>query len=501
MFLNLFFQRYNLAFIPILWFVLFSLLFLTVYPIPWPDEAHLGDPAHRLVRMGSLSSSLLLGQENHLFWVPPGYFFPLGLFFAIFGFGLEQHRIFSLLFGAAIIFLAYVITLIFTGQKRAAFILSLFIACDPFFLRYAKIGRMESLTAFLVLLSFFLFLKFHSHKSFRTLIAFGLVVACAGFMHPFGSFIAVGCFLGMMWWERELLSMKYIITIILLSVIPYGVWIMYGLSDGENFLVQIGWQWDRMLRKEILVHVVKFFYGYRYLPVLLFVYVIALFIVLSGRIRLQDNRLQYMAVCGMIFLVVAIRTAEPQHALYYIPFLAIASSVSICSLNDDRLQVPLLGKVLVVLFVVNGLLHAGYFGWKYGVEKRNETSYKWVSQEVVSNLVGAQTIILDGHPELSWEIKHTLPELRIIEPPFFKNEYLTEALTIADHIVMTRGFLVKEDELEIEVKIQTYQKYLSTLGKRAFFVAEVGAKSDWTFSARIYQLVNNPEFASIPNSN
>ena len=264
--------------------------------------------------------------------------------------------------------------------------------------------------------------------------------------------------------------------------------------------MQVGWQWNRMQDKGIAEHIGKFFYSYRYIPVLLFTYVSGLFVVISGKIKVEDTRLKYLAVCGMIFLLVAIRTAEPQHMLYCLPFLAIAASTWIFSLNTSRIQTRALGNVIVILFVGNGMLHAGYFSWKYGIEEGNETSHKRLSHEVASNLVGATTIILDGYPELSWEIRHSMPQLRIIEPPFFTNTYMIEALTLADHIVMPRGFRVHNDELEIDTKVHNYQSHLFAVGRRAYKIAEVGVRRDWSFSARIYKIVKHPEFTSDQNS-
>ena len=59
-----------------------------------------------------------------------------------------------------------------------------------------------------------------------------------------------------------------------------------------------------------------------------------------------------------------------------------------------------------------------------------------------------------------------------------------------EFIVLTRGFRVQEDEREVDEKIRQYQQALTSIGKRASLVAEVGSKVDWAYSARVYKILN-----------
>ena len=319
-----FIHRYGLMFIPISCFVLFSIVFLTVYPIPWPDEAHLGDPAVQLSTKGTLSSSLLLGQEKHVYWVPPGYSYPLSVFFSFFGCGLEQQRVFSLLFGCGILILAYAIALHISENKWAAFVASLLILADPFFLRYAKIGRMESLAVFFVLLAVYLLLRFCTHQSSRTLFLVGFFAACAGFYSP----LRFSCYYCNYFWIVSMgstnLSLKNGLFLLSPPIVSLAVWVFYGLADLESFRLQLLWQWERMARKDVFVHVGKFLNAYRFIPLILFVQIVSMVAAISGKIRTHSlSFTRYIGACGLIFLIAALRTAEPQHTLFFLPFCAI----------------------------------------------------------------------------------------------------------------------------------------------------------------------------------
>jgi hypothetical protein len=488
-------DRYGLLLIPILCFISFSTLFLTVYPIPWPDEADLGDPAFQLTTKGTLSSSLVLGQEKHVSWVPPGYAYSLSVFFFFFGYGLEQQRLFSLLFGCGILTLAYAITLHITDNKRSAFITSLLILADPFFLRYAKIGRMESLTVFLVLLAVYALVSFFKHPSSARLLLVGILVACAGFVHPFGFLVLLAIVPSLFLWHRQMLSLKGAVVLIFPSLISLAVWLCSGLAHFETFKVQLGWQWQRMVGKDIFVQVETFFNSYRFIPLILLVQVGSISAAIIGRMPTYSlSSAKFCGACALIFFVVALRTAEPQHALYFLPLCAILASLFLSSPSKKSITPTVdIRRVIIGLFVLNGLLHAGYFAWQYGFQQPHETSYTTLAALTRAHLGDAQSIVLHGYPELSWSLKPVAPEVRIIEPPFFTPRLLEEAMARIDHIVMTRGSRVQEDERELEENMRQYQQALASISKKASLIAEVGTKVDWAYSARVYKILSKAD--------
>jgi 4-amino-4-deoxy-L-arabinose transferase-like glycosyltransferase len=476
-------STHYLLIIPVSFFIIFSLIFLTVYPIAWPDEAHLGEPGYNLINSGKISSTLLKGQENNVFWIPPGYAISLAPYFGIFGYGLEQQRIFSILFGVGIIIFVYLISFRLTGNKNISLLSAFILALDPYFLRYAKFGRMEPIATFLLIAGMYLFLFALEEKSRKKLLLSGIVFGLASFVHPiptgilFTIIIATGIFN-----RKELF--KQLFYLIIPSVIFYAVWIFYGTTDWNNFLIQLCWQYNRVSNKELLTHTGMFFNNYRFLLFVLLFYTISFFSIL--KMKSVEIGTKYLAVCGILFLLIAIRTAEPQHVLYFLPFGAVTLSVFISSLRKWQSTVA---TTLTILIFLNCILHIGAFAKIYGFENRQSVSYSSLVEGMDKKIKNADSILLDGYPELSWYLKKYFPKISITEPPFFKEEFLISTLEKVQFVIMPRGFNVEADIQEIEGKIQKYKSVLEKYGKSLKKVDEIGNQKNWCFSVQIYQVV------------
>jgi hypothetical protein len=357
------------------------------------------------------------------------------------------------------------------------------------------------LAVFFVLLAIYFLLRFCSHQSSRSLFLAGLFAACAGFIHPFGFLVIIAAISGLFVWNRQTLSLKHSLFLLFPPIVSLAVWVIYGLADFESFKLQLLWQWERMAGKDVIVHIGKFFNAYRFSPVILVVEVVSAVAAISGKIRTRSLlSAKFCGLCALIFFLVALRTAEPQHTIYFLPFCAIVASIFLSSPNKKSITAIMDRRTLIIgLFILNGFLHAGYFGWKYGFQQRNQTSLPALAALTRVHLNDAQSILLDGHPELSWGIRSAAPEVHIIEPPFFTLQLLRKAMARIDYIVITRGFRVQEDEREVEEKIRQYQEALARVAKRASLIAEVGSKVDWAYSARVYKIINEVNSKHTPD--
>lgn len=135
-------------------FVLFSILTSVGANtlLPQTDEAVYANPGYNLTYNGHTGTTLyeLRGympesMSRHTYWQFPLYFFVTAAWYKVFGFGLFQVRLLSILFGLVSITSWYWIVRRLSGSPTAGLFAMAFTALDFFFVLGAATGRMDML--------------------------------------------------------------------------------------------------------------------------------------------------------------------------------------------------------------------------------------------------------------------------------------------------------------------------------------------------------------------
>lgn len=143
-------------------YLIYHLITLLVSPLPWFDEIIFNSISHSFATNLSfhlpVAPLVLDGQEVIVYG--PVYFVAAGLLEKMFGFGMFQYRILSLLSGLLYIFMILVfIRKYIPGSQKKLLLLLLIICFDPVLNSSMHGGRMDLLASSLVLLSILFFFK------------------------------------------------------------------------------------------------------------------------------------------------------------------------------------------------------------------------------------------------------------------------------------------------------------------------------------------------------
>ena len=216
------------------------LFFFGRFPLPWPDETLFAEPAIGLLRDGRLASPLFtgpsIGTDQHLYWMPPGYFLLVSGAFAIAGPGLDAMRAISVAGGLATIVLAGAVARRVGGPLAGALAMA-FLAFDPVFVRASLVGRMDVVAVTLTLGSIMLALD---GRRLRSELAAGALASGAALVHPLG-LVALGLVAA-----RPLLGlpsrMRYAAAGAALPLLGYA---FFALQAPAAFVQQLSLQLDR----------------------------------------------------------------------------------------------------------------------------------------------------------------------------------------------------------------------------------------------------------------
>jgi hypothetical protein len=145
-------------------FILINLIGLDRTPVVNIDEVTLNDAARELAFHGHLYSSILANRPGAGadFWQPPFQPLVTAACYRLFGFGIWQTRIPSVLFGGGVVALIYVVASQLLGPGLGALVAAIIFGLDPLFIFVTRIARMDPQCMFFELLGLSLLLAYHS---------------------------------------------------------------------------------------------------------------------------------------------------------------------------------------------------------------------------------------------------------------------------------------------------------------------------------------------------
>jgi 4-amino-4-deoxy-L-arabinose transferase-like glycosyltransferase len=466
-----------------------SIPLLLKWPPPIADEVVFGDAARTLVQNGYLGTQLVSGMESHMYWQPPIYFFSVAQAIKISGYSLSSLRVFSVLVGAVVILMVFFIGLQVGGHATAR-LGSLLVACDPPFVNYIKLARMDGLCILFVLMALAVFLKpvFQS-KSTNSLTA-GFLAALAAFTHPFGV-IAVLVFT---FWILEdssisirerLKGISLLLFPVLVGVFLWGLWI---IQDTHAFIEQMSYQFARKDRPLILT-LVNTFKQYRNVPLALAMPLVSLAVVIPRAIR-QRERVGLLAFLLGAIMVLVIANFEVPYHVYIAPLGAITAAMLLTEFWRASSGLKRGVAVLCVgAWLLNSLLVFGFLNITFHSKLTDDADYDQFCMSVSTHLPVGTKVCGWGTPCIYWGLHKQRPDIQFRDRAFLDSTRANEVVREVGFVVLSRCFTPEEDDVGLEMQRSVFSALCTKNQRHLRSVAIVGKKSKYAYSAEIYQVV------------
>jgi 4-amino-4-deoxy-L-arabinose transferase-like glycosyltransferase len=193
-----------------------GLAFLTaVSRRPAPDEGLFASPAITLITKGYMgtpvrdSSVGLPGLERRTYWVMPLHLVVLAGWYKVFGIGLGQMRLLSILWGIAGLAALFVLVRRLTRDIWAAAIAAALSATDYVYVTFSSSGRMDVMAAALGFAGLALYCSLRESNLPRAMLL-GHIPVAAVFTHPNGILFFAGLMFLTFALDRERIRFAYL---------------------------------------------------------------------------------------------------------------------------------------------------------------------------------------------------------------------------------------------------------------------------------------------------
>ncbi len=469
-------------------YICFSLVLLRVFPPPLPDEMYFAPAAHSLFEHGELRTPVIAGLERRTFWMPPAYYLALGIFFQVFGYGFESLRIFSILCGSVVVALTYILG----RQLRLPFpilaLVLLLTVVDPFFLRYSKLGRMDSFTLVWMMSALVAHLAWLRDLKKRWNGATLLLGALAVASHPIGIVAPVGLFLHRLMLYRHRAISRLSLWAPVFSVAFVGLALaLYWARDPQEFLAQMSFQFSRKFERGVAQSIYN--WAIRYRTLLFLLGPLAISIVFSVRKMFAENwstREVPVVIFTVLTCSVSILSFELFYVLYYVPVVALTIGLAfVTSIKDWAPRFRQLARLLVFGAIANALLFDGYFSYLYLVELKNATVVSRVAREVEQSIPAQSNVLLLGAPNLYWDLRKIRHDLSFFDPFAINSARERQMLEEINVVVATRAFRSDYDEY-ITMQTQRLLEAFFREGKTLKLVAAFGSERPFAYRGSVF---------------
>lgn len=247
-------SHFRLRFPPMAWMAAVALyLFLATWiartKAPWCDEGCLANPAYNLAFHGYMGMSVaeprghflnadLQGIRERTYIVTPLHLVGLAGWFRLAGFSLFTMRLYSILWGAAILLVFFLILCRLFPDSRVAQLATLLTAMDFVFLWSAADGRMEAPAGALALCCLAAYLRFRERSFGKAILVSQIFAAAAVFTHPNALIVVLAVFVLAWLYDRDRVRAGHLV----LAAVPYLffglLWSVYILQAPSDFMVQ-----------------------------------------------------------------------------------------------------------------------------------------------------------------------------------------------------------------------------------------------------------------------
>jgi 4-amino-4-deoxy-L-arabinose transferase-like glycosyltransferase len=227
----------------------YGLAFLTAATRrPVPDEGLFASPAITLIEKGYMgtpvhdSSIGLPGLERWTYYVMPLHLVLLAGWYKVFGIGLWQMRLLSILWGIGGLAALFVLVRRLTRDVWVATVAAALSATDFAYVTYSSSGRMDGMAAALGLAGLAVYCSLRERNLPRAMLLGHVLVAAAIFTHPNGILFFAGLMFLTVALDRKRIRLAYLAA----SSVPYFVgaaaWGLYIMQAPQYFVAQMLWK-------------------------------------------------------------------------------------------------------------------------------------------------------------------------------------------------------------------------------------------------------------------
>src|SRR3989344_7299075 len=162
----------------------------------WHDEAF----SALLIRMPFSEMMHRIGLDVH----PPFYYWLLDIWAEVFGQSLYSLRGFSVFFGAATVFMIYLLIKKLTQKNYLALGAAALLAVNPFHIQYSLEARMYTLGTFLIAASTWVLVKSLESNKWRHWLTYAILTTATALTHYFLLFaIGAQAIYVLSWWFKK----------------------------------------------------------------------------------------------------------------------------------------------------------------------------------------------------------------------------------------------------------------------------------------------------------
>lgn len=228
----------------LLLFTIVYTLNLDKYPLIWTDEAWFSNPAYNLAFHGFLGTTMMPDFYNiahYTYWQMPFYMVLMAISFKLFGFGIIQARMISVVLGFFTVLFTYLL-----GKelynKKIGLLASILLIVNPLFFLVARQARMDIAVTCFTLIALYFLLKALKVNNFKYYIVVGLFAMLSVLSHPNGLFgvicIALIYFVYHFRNLKSRIRLKEIGCMVLSSILLVTPYLWYISLDFPDFMSQ-----------------------------------------------------------------------------------------------------------------------------------------------------------------------------------------------------------------------------------------------------------------------
>jgi hypothetical protein len=215
--------------------------------LPVCDEAWYANPAFNLSTGRSMGTTVLEsagtplhGLEHHTYWVMPLYIVGEASVYELFGAGLLQTRLFSLVWGVVLLFSWFVILRVLFDERYVALLGVFVMAVDSYMIAVGSTGRSDMMCAGLGSAGLAAYLGFRSRSLFLALLVSNALVAASGMTHPNGVLYLASLIFLVMFFDRRNIRAIHLGAAAAPYLIGAAIWSTYILQNPADFIAQFG---------------------------------------------------------------------------------------------------------------------------------------------------------------------------------------------------------------------------------------------------------------------
>lgn len=397
-------------------FVAMNIAGLDRAPLVWIDEVILADPAKNLALRGEFSSTVYgdmkIFRDKPYFFQPPAHPLALALSYKLFGFGIIQTRLPSVLFGGLAAAAMYFAGIQLFGRQRAALLAALMVFLDPKILQVARSARMDTMSLFFALagFGFFIMADKNERRRIRNISLSGLFVGLSGVSHPvaiswalsLAALLAVGqgrrCF-------------KPLAAFIFFCGLPAAAWLSWALRTPDIFVSQFITHGANhvvlgSLPSRLVGELARYPSDMKYAPLLLMAFVVAVFwMAFTKKLDRRTKRLMLVPFMVM-FLFNAIFMVKTVGFYYLHPNMILALAIggmidanlprNIFQASGKRERATIALAALLMLNMLAGGILGRYYIWSRQWEARDYAPI----EAAVKVLIGPGQVVYG--PPMAW---------------------------------------------------------------------------------------------------